>query len=67
MCESRDDKVSDAVSRASSNYIIIWFILLQHEPHGLNVVPRETPITLRIKVAQYQLILQALLDARYAV
>src|SRR6266516_3816976 len=63
--KGRNDEVTDAVSRASGNHIVIRLILLKHLPHRLNVVSRKAQIALRVEVAQYQLILLAYLDSRY--
>ena len=42
---------SDAVCLLSSNHIVISLGLLKHEPHGFDIVTRESPIAHGIKVA----------------
>ena len=49
---------------AGGDHVVIGVVLLQHEPHGLDVVAGKTPIALGINVAEVQLVLQAQLDAR---
>ena len=39
---------------------VIWFILLQHEPHAFNIVLGISPVPQGIQIAQIQLFLQAL-------
>src|SRR5215470_5738735 len=63
--EGRSNEVTNTMRRTGGNHVILRRILLEHEPHGLNVVSCKAPIAFRIQVAQYQLILQALLDSRY--
>lgn len=51
MLEGQFNELSDAVTLASGNYKILWSLLLQHQPHRLNVVSRMAPVSFRIKIA----------------
>ncbi len=46
---------------------IIRFVLLQHQPHCLHVVARESPVPRRVQVSQSQAVIHALLDPRHGV
>src|SRR5215475_8322275 len=44
--------------------VIVWLVLLQHQPHGLCVILRVSPIAPGVEVAEVKLILQTELDRR---
>src|ERR1051325_11636786 len=54
------------MSNASRYYIVFGNFLLEHEPHGANVIARKAPITLDIEIAHLEFFLQAQLDASHA-
>ena len=70
---------SPAASKASSQnsrtvcvspvpiYVVVGLLLLQHRPHGLDVVPGKAPVPLRVQVAEPQLVLLPVVDAGHAV
>src|SRR5258708_10461080 len=60
-------ELRDAVCFAGANDKIVGFVLLQHQPHGTDIVPGESPIALRVEIAQAQFRRQPQLDARDAV
>ena len=35
--------------------VIVGFVLLQHQPHGADVVARKSPVAFRIQIAEIQL------------
>ena len=47
------------MSFAGGDDQIIWLFLLEHEPHGLHIIPRKPPIPFCIEVAEIQFILKA--------
>jgi hypothetical protein len=40
------------VCLAGADDVIVRLVLLQHQPHGADVIAGETPIALRLQVAQ---------------
>jgi hypothetical protein len=50
MGEDFVEELFDAVGLACSDHIVISLVLLQHEPHGFDVILCMTPIALGIKV-----------------
>ena len=34
---------------------VAWFVLLEHAPHGIDVVPSESPVALSIQIAETNL------------
>ena len=59
---SRTEWVSPVATTKSSG-----LVLLQHQPHGLDVVAGEAPVALGVEVAEAQLGVEAELDAGHAV
>ncbi len=43
--------------------VVLGLVLLEHQPHGLDVVAGEAPVALGVEVAQVELVLEAELDA----
>mmetsp|Transcript_40 Transcript_40/g.69 ORF Transcript_40/g.69 Transcript_40/m.69 type:complete len:205 (-) Transcript_40:453-1067(-) len=58
------DKFTNTVLLSSCNHIILWFILLEHEPLHLDVILRMPPISLRVEISQVQCVIQTSLDPR---
>src|SRR5208283_4645730 len=52
------------MSLAGGNNVVIGLLLLEHQPHGPDVISGETPVTLRFQIAHHQTFLQALLYPR---
>src|SRR5262249_19999908 len=50
------------VSLSRRDHVVIWLILLQHQPHRFDIFLRIAPVTLGVKVAQIKILLQACLD-----
>ncbi len=61
--EGEVEEVTDANAFASGHHVVVWRVPLEHTPHRLDVVARESPIPPSVEVAQEQLVLQAQLDA----
>ena len=51
---------------SSRNHVIVRLILLQHPPHGFDVISGKTPVSLRIEVAKEQFVLQAEFDTAHS-
>src|SRR5439155_14388153 len=59
------DKFSDRMRLSSSEHIVDRFLLLQREPHRLNILWRVPPVPTCIEVAKKQLLLPSSDDPRY--
>ncbi len=44
------------VRLAGRDHIIVRLVLLQHQPHGLDVITGKAPVTARIEIPQPQFI-----------
>src|SRR5439155_22556502 len=64
MIEGDAHEILDAMSLADADHIIVGVILLQHEPHGPDVIAGKPPVALRLQVAQPHLVIETQLDAR---
>ena len=53
--ERHAQKIANAVRLARCDDVVIRFVLLQHHPHRANIVAGESPIAMRVKVAETQL------------
>src|SRR5918992_129559 len=51
-------KVANRVRLARGDHVVVGLVLLEHEPHGLDVVLGIAPISLGIKVAEGELLLK---------
>src|SRR5208337_4216169 len=51
------------MSLAGGDNVVIGLLLLEHHPHGPDVISGETPVTLSVQVAHDQTPLQLLLDS----
>lgn len=45
------------------HHIVVGLVLLQHAPHGLDIISRKSPVPLCVEVAKEQFVLQAQFDA----
>ena len=52
-----------AVAFTGRYNVVVGVFLLKHQPHRLDVIARETPVTLCVEVAEVELFLQAELNA----
>jgi hypothetical protein len=55
--EGELDETAHAVRLPGSDDIVIGLLLLQHQPHGLDIVAGKAPIALRFEVSQIELVL----------
>src|SRR5262245_39442176 len=67
MAEGQFAKLPYRVGLAAGNHIVVRPLLLEHQPHSLDIVAGEAPIALSLQVAEPQLLLQPKLDARHTV
>src|SRR5215218_4078119 len=67
MLECHPHEVADAVRLAGGDHEILGLVLLEHQPHGLDVVLGVAPVALGIQVAEHKLVLKAELDGGGAV
>ena len=64
MAEHLVEELADAVRLAGGDDVVVGLLLLEHQPHRLDVVAGEAPVALGVEVAEEQLLLQPVLDAR---
>ena len=57
-------KISNRMPLARGDDEVFRLVLLQHEPHGFDVVAGEAPVALGVEIAEIQAFLQSLLDSR---
>jgi hypothetical protein len=60
--EGELDDVAHTVRLPRGNDIVIGVLLLQHQPHRLDIVGSKTPIAPRFEVSEVELVLQSLTD-----
>ena len=65
--EGGRDEALDRVRLARGDDVVVGRLLLQHQPHRLDVVAGEAPVALGVQVADAQLLLHPELDAGHAV
>jgi GDPmannose 4,6-dehydratase len=63
--EREVEEVADGVGLAGGDDVVVGLVLLQHAPHRLDVVAGVAPVAARVDVAERQLVLQAVVDARH--
>ena len=56
--EGRVEEVADRVGLAGGDDVVVGLLLLEHQPHRLDVVAGEAPVALGVEVAEHQLLLQ---------
>ena len=61
------EELADGVGLAGGDHVVVGDVLLEHQPHGLDVVAREAPVACGVEVAERDRVLQAELDARQRV
>ncbi len=57
----------DRVRLAGGDDVVVRLVLLEHQPHGPDVVAGEAPVALRVEVAEFEVLRQPELDAGDAV
>ena len=57
-------ELAHRVGLAGRDHEVVRLVLLEHQPHRLDVVLGKAPVALGVEVAQVQLLLQPQLDAR---
>ena len=67
MAERRLHQVLDRVTDAGRNHEIAGRLLLQHRPHRTHVVSGESPIAVRVEIAQGQMLSETELDAGHPI
>lgn len=67
MLESDLAHVAHGGSDTGGHHVVVGLVLLQHQPHGFDVVPGKAPVALGVDVAQAQFLLLAELDAGHRV
>src|SRR5262249_18018887 len=50
--ESDLDELLNAVRLAGTDHIVVWLLLLEHEPHRPHIIAGKPPVALGLKVAQ---------------
>jgi hypothetical protein len=50
--ESRFTEFLDGVTFTRSDYVVAGLLLLQHEPHGFDIIPGEAEISFHIEVSE---------------
>ena len=60
-------KLADRVGFTGRDQVVIRVILLEHQPHGMDIVGRVSPVAPRFQVAQAQFVLHPQLDTRHRV
>ena len=67
MSEGQFTKFQDGVSFARGNDVIAGSVLLQHQPHGVNVVGGISPVATSVEPAKTELGGQAKADPRRSI
>src|SRR5262249_18268825 len=57
------NELLDAVGLSCADHEILRPFLLQHQPYGPNIVTRESPVALGLKIAEAEFFLEPKLDA----
>ena len=57
------DEFFDRVGLAGGDDVVAGFVLLQHQPHRLHIIPGVAPVALGVQVAEHHFVLQAEFDA----
>ena len=50
---------------AGREHVVVGLVLLQHQPHALDIVAGVAPVALGVEIAEIELLLQAEFDARH--
>ncbi len=65
--EGQPHEIAHVMRAPGRDHEVVGSIVLQHQPHRANVIAGKTPITLRIEVAQPQLVRHTEFNSRNAV
>src|SRR5579875_3677988 len=63
-CEGALDEFAHGVRLAGGEDVVVGLVLLQDQPHALDVVARVAPVALRVDIAEVEPLLQTALDGR---
>src|SRR5271169_2760856 len=63
--EGELDEIAHAVRLPGGDDVVVGLLLLQHQPHGLDIVAGEAPIALRFEVSQIELVLKTLSNSAH--
>ena len=55
-------ELADRVGFAGGDHVVVGLLLLEHQPHRLDVVAGESPVALRFEVSEKKLLLEAQFD-----
>src|SRR5205807_1255979 len=50
------DEIANRAHDPRRNHIVVSLVLLQHQPHGFDVVARVAPVSLRLQIAESKLV-----------
>ena len=64
--EGQLEKLAHGMRLAGRHHVVVGLLLLEHQPHGADVVAGESPVALGVEVPHDELLLQAFLDSRGA-
>ena len=65
MLERDIEKFANGMRLVRGDHIVIRFILLKHQPHGLDVFLGISPIPFGIEISEIQFLLETRLDVRH--
>ena len=63
MFESCFNKFTDSTCFVCSNNVIIRFVLLEHKPHGFDIILGMSPVSFRIHVTEFYMVLNTEFNA----
>src|SRR3984893_3804611 len=61
--EGELDQIAHAVRLPGRYDVVVGFLLLQHQPHRLDIVAGKAPIALRFEISKIELVLKTLSDS----
>ena len=65
VAERGGEVVADRVCLAGRDDVVVGLLLLEHQPHRLDVVAGEAPVTLGVEVAEHDVLLRPEVDPRH--
>jgi hypothetical protein len=61
--EREGEELADRVRLPGGDDVVVGLLLLEHQPHRLDVVTGEAPVALGVEVAEHDVLLRAEVDA----
>ena len=58
-------RIAHGMRLAGRDDVVVGLLLLQHQPHGFDIVASKAPIALRFEVPQIELVLKTLADSSH--